>query len=399
MTNFLIGRQQIFDRNLNIYGYELLFRSEDNTQASLDNGAAITQQLILDAVLEIGLKKLTGGTRAFINFTADNLLAGTAEWLPKERVVIEILEHTKITPQLVSMVDRLAAAGYLIALDDFVFDPEWEPLVRIAHFIKLDVRAGSEAENIRLMDRLKPYPAKILLEKIETEQEFERYRRLGGDYFQGYFLHRPHTIARKRLDAARQTILQLVGELHKPDIDLHRIAELIRRDSALSYKLLNFINSAWFALPRHIDSIEQAVILIGVNQIRRWTTLISLGNAVQKRPSELFRTALLRARMCELLAIDSDLQDAEQAFLVGLFSTLDALLATPLTEIVNTLPLSEEVKDGLCQQGRLGEILQCVLRYERWQLQDIHSNRFTLTAINRAYLESIAWEQEVYSHL
>lgn len=397
MTDFLIGRQQIFDRDLNIYGYELLFRSGENTQVSLDNGAAITQQLILDAILEIGLKTLTGGTRAFINFTADNLLAGIAKCLPKDGVVIEILEHTKITPQLVSMVERLAADGYLIALDDFIFDPEWEPLVHIAHFIKLDVRARSEAENTRLMDRLKPYPANILLEKIETEQEFERYRQLGGDYFQGYFLHHPHTIASKRLDVAKQTMLQLVGELHKPEIDCHRIAELIRKDPALSYKLLNFINSAWFALPRHIDSIEQAVILLGVNQIRRLVTLISLSNAAQNRPSELFRTALLRARMCERLARSSDFQDAEQAFLVGLFSTLDALLATPLTEIVNALPLSEEIKDGLCQQGRLGEILQCVLRYERWQLQDIHS--FTLTTINRAYLESIAWAQEVYSHL
>jgi EAL and modified HD-GYP domain-containing signal transduction protein len=399
MTDFLIGRQQIFDRDLRIFGYELLFRTLDDRSAPAADGSAITQQLIVDAILELGLEKLTGGTRAFINFTADNLLDGIAELLPKDRVVIEVLESARITPHLISSVRRLAAAGYLIALDDFVFEPAWEPLVQIAHIIKIDVRAQPENETYELIHQLKPYGTKILLEKIESEQEFQLYHRLGGDYFQGYFLHRPHLQAGKRIEAVHQTLLQLLAELHQPTIDFYRIAELVRRDPALSFKLLNFTNSAWFALPRRIDSIEQAVILLGLEQIKRWATLLALSSAVQTQPTELLRAALTRARMCELLAIATEHPAPHQAFLVGLFSNLDALLGVPLAEITKTLPLAEEVQAGLNQQGPLGEILSCTLNYERWQLTVACCSGLSLTTIGRIYLDSIAWAQQAYSCL
>ncbi len=399
MMDFLIGRQQIFDRNSDIFGYELLFRALDNRCVSVDDGTAITHQLIVDAILELGLEKLTGGTRAFINFTADNLLNRTAELLPKDKIVIEILENAKISPHLVSSVRRLAAAGYLIALDDFVFEPYWEPLVQIAHIIKIDVRTRPENEIYELINQLKPYGVKILLEKIESEQEFQLYHRLGGDYFQGYFLNRPSTQAGRRIGASQQALFQLLAELHQPNIDLHSIAGLIRRDPALSYKLVNFINSAWFALPRRIDSIDQAVILLGVEQIKRWATLIALGRAVQKRPSELIRIALIRARMCELLATATGQADPNQAFLVGIFSNLDTLLAMPLPDIIQPLPLADEVKAGLCQQGCLGEMLRCTLNYENWQLMEIRYALLSLTTISHIYLDSIAWAQQVCNNL
>lgn len=271
--------------------------------------------------------------------------------------------------------------------------------MQIAHIIKIDVRAQPANETYELIHRLKPYGTKILLEKIESKQEFELYHRMGGDYFQGYFLHRPYIQAGKRIKSAHQIVLQLLAELHQPNIDLYRIAELVRRDPALSYKLLNFINSAWFALPRRIDSIEQAVILLGLEQIKRWATLLALSSAAQAQPTELLRTALTRARMCELLAIATDHSAPPQAFLVGLFSNLDALLGMPLTEIAKTLPLAEEVQAGLNRQGPLGEILNCTLNYERWQLTAACCSGLSLTAIGRIYLDSLAWVQQVYSHL
>ncbi|GAB6067519.1 HDOD domain-containing protein [Methylothermus subterraneus] len=396
MTEFLIGRQQIFDRNLSVFGYELLFRRVDDCNGAVN---ASTPQLIGDALLELGLEKLTGGTRAFINFTADDLLQGLAELLPKDQVVIEVLESVQITPQLIAAVRRLKASGYLIALDDFVFEPAWEPLVRMAHIVKIDVRAQAQSETCALIDRLRPYGVKILLEKVESEPEFQLYHRLGGDYFQGYFFHRPDIQAGKRLDASQQTLLQLLTELHQPCSDLKQIAEIIRRDPALSYKLLNFIRSAWFALPRPIESIEQAVILLGTESIKRWATLLTLTQAVQAQPAERLRIALVRARMAELLAIATDYPDPNAAFLVGLFSNLDALLATPWPEILSSLPLADEIKLGLCQQGRLGEILRCVLKYESWQLAEIDCIKLPLTTIGRIYLDSVAYVRQVYEYL
>ncbi len=337
-----------------MFGYELLFRTLDYERGH--TGATITQQLIVDALLELGLAKLTRGKLAFINFASDDLIAGTAKLLPKDQVVIEVLENVELSPKLVSSVHDLAAAGYTIALDDFTFKPEWEPLVQLAHIIKLDVRARSEDQTCALIDQLKPYGVKILLEKIESEQEFQFYHRLGGDYFQGYFLHRPHLQSGKRIDALQHTQLQLLAKLNQPTVDLLFIAKLIRRDPVLSYKLLNFINSAWFALPRRIDSIEQAVIWLGVEQIKRWASLIVLSNAGRNRPFELIQIALTRARMGELLATATGQVDPNQAFLVGLFSNLDALLTMPLAEILQALPLADEVKAGLCQQGALGKI-------------------------------------------
>lgn len=396
MTDFLIGRQPIFDRNLDIFGYELLFRSL--SACPRENGTAITQQLVVDAILELGLEKLTGEALAFINFTADNLLAGVVELLPKTKVIVEVLEDTKITPDLVCTVRRLANEGYQIALDDFVFDPQWEPMLRIAHIVKLDVRAQPEDELKKSIGDLKSYGVQILLEKIETEAEFRLYHGLGGDYFQGYFLSSPQVVAGRRLGTSQQAVLQILAEL-QTTADLHEIAELIRRDVALSYKLLNFINSAHFALPRRIDTVEQAVVLLGLEPIKRWVSLLMLSTERQKRPKELIKIALIRARMCELLAAATNNADSNQAFLIGLFSNLDALLGVPLAEILKALPLAEEVQAGLSHQGPLGEILSCTLNYERWQLAGACCSGLSLTTIGRIYLDSLAWAQQVYSRL
>ncbi|MCX8049370.1 MAG: HDOD domain-containing protein [Methylohalobius sp.] len=396
MTDFLIGRQPIFDRNLDVFGYELLFRSLNTGPQA--NGTVITQQLIVDAILELGLEKLTGRARAFINFTADNVLTGAAALLPSDRVVVEILEDAKVTADLICAVRRLADQGYRIALDDFVFDPRWEPMLQIAHIVKLDVRAQEESQLKRAIDRLKAYGVQILLEKIETEAEFQLYHSQGGDYFQGYFLSSPQMVAGRRLGASQQAILQILSVLHTT-ADLHQVAELIRRDVALSYKLLNFINSAYFALPEHIDSIEQTVILLGLESIKRWVSLLMLSTEGQKRPKELIQISLIRARMCEQLASASNKADPNQAFLVGLFSNLDALLAMPLPEVLKTLPLAPEVQAGLHQQGPLGEILCCALNYERWQLARTCCAGLPLSAIGRIYLDSLAWAQQIYASL
>jgi EAL and modified HD-GYP domain-containing signal transduction protein len=395
--DFLIGRQQIFDRNLALFGYELLFRPVGNSADA--DGSAITQQLVADAILELGLERLTGGALAFINFTSANLLSGMTEALPKDKVVIEILESAEITPALIAQVSRLVASGYRIALDDFSFEPQWEPLVKIAHIVKIDVRARAEHATLKLIEQLKPYGVKILLEKIESEQEFKLYHRLGGEYFQGYFLHRPEVQAGKRLSPSTQTLLELLSKLHSPSLSLPEIAQILRRDPVLSLKLLNFINSACFALASRIDSVEHAVILLGIEQIKRWATLIALGGSASIPSAELLKTALIRARMCELIAIATHYPDPNQAFLVGLFSNLDALLKAPLPEVLKLLPLAEEIRAGILSQGRLGEMLRWVLSYEAFNLPAIEGLELSPATLGQIYLDSIAYVHQVYKGL
>lgn len=399
-SEFLIGRQQILDRNLEIFGYELLFRSPDGTPVSDKDGTTITQQLILDALLELGLEKLTGNARAFINLTADNILQGTAELLPKEKVVIEILENASVTNELVHTTRRLVESGYLVALDDFVFYPEWEPLLQLAHIVKIDVRASSESDITGLMTVLKDYQLEILVEKIETEEEFHRYQKMGGHYYQGFFFDRPQIMPGKRVEAYQHTLLQVLAEIHQPEAEMKQIATLISRDPGLSFKLLNFINSALFCLPNRIETIEQAVVLLGLRELQRWTALLTLSQTVQNQPNEHLCTALIRARMCELLAHKATLPSPSEFFLVGLFSNLDGLLAIPLENILDTLPLANRIIVGLLKhQGPMGEALSCVLHYESWQLQKVHFSSLPLATISQIYVESVVWAHQSLEYL
>ncbi len=403
MSEFLIGRQQIYDRHLNVFGYELLFRSLDENIESEKEGTTASQRLIVDALLEMGLERLTGKARAFINLTAENILRGDAELLPKEKVIIEILENAKITPDLVHAVGQLVNAGYRIALDDFVFDPQWEPLVRMAHIIKVDVRAEPMEKVACLIERLERYPVKILLEKIETEEEFRHYQDLGGDYYQGFLFDRPRIVTGQRLDPHRQALLNVLAEIHQPNADIKHIAEVIGRDASLSYKLLNFINSASFGLKSKIETMNQAVVLLGLRELKRWTALLMLTQSRRSanRPNELLRIALIRARMCELLAEQMKRPDSGDFFLTGLFSNLDLLLGQPLDEILKNLPLADNIQKGLLHhQGPMGIALRCTLNYEKWHLSAVQQmNAVSLPKVSQLYLSSVTWADQIYDSL
>lgn len=312
MTDFQIGRQQILDKNLNTFAYEILFRGQHFDLNALEGAANATNQVISDTILEIGLNNLVGPHLAFINFTTQNLLDKTPIHLPKDRIVIEVLESVKINDNVISNLRDLSASGYTIALDDFVLTPEWLPLLEFADIIKLDVMLDGLEKTKQLIDQLKPYGLTFLAEKVETHQEFETLKSWGCEYFQGFFFSKPNLVEGKRLGVSQTASLQLLGILNREDVDFDEISQVVSQDVGLSYKLLHYINSAFFALPRRIDSIQQAISCLGLLEIKRWLNILTL-SSLSAKPSSVLQVVLIRAKMCELLAKATH-QDAEMFF-------------------------------------------------------------------------------------
>lgn len=394
MQDIYIGRQPIFDRGLNVYAYELLFRSGTQNHAGEVDGDQATSQVIVNAFIEIGLDQIVGDQRAFINLTRSFVTSSTPLPFPKERVVLEVLENVHPDAEVIAGVRNLTEQGYSIALDDFIFREDLRPLLELAHIVKIDLMSTPREqldEHVRL---LRSYDVKLLAEKIETQEEFERCKALGFDYFQGYFLSRPNIVQSQQLPPNRIAVLQLLSKLQDPDSDTDEIEKLVSQDVALSYKLLRYINSAFFALPRKIDSIRQAVVYLGMKAIKTWVTLLvvaGLGN----KPAELVIQAMQRAKMCELLAQTAKRPQTEAYFTVGLFSLLEALMDAPLEKILDSLPFSEDIRNALLRlEGPYGEALACVIAYEKGDFLRARFDRLAPSQMTEAYLASARWADQ-----
>lgn len=397
LNEVFVARQPVFDRKLDVLGYELLYRSGDTATAGPINGNQATSQVILNAFMEIGLETLVGDRRAFINITKGFLERGLANGLPTEQVVLEVLEDVRPTRVVIDALRELKAKGYTIALDDFVYREELQPLVDLAEIVKVDVLAIGMDQLEAHVEHLRPNPCKLLAEKVETQAEYERCRDLGFDYFQGYFFSRPAIVKGKRLPANRLAILQLLTRLHDPNVEVNELERMIKQDVALSYKLLRYINSPYFALRKEVSSIQQAIVLIGLKAIKVWATLIAL-SGINDKPDELIKTAMIRAKTCEKLAEAAELEGPEM-FTVGLFSTLDAMLDLSMEDIVAALPLSVHIRDALLKgEGTMGAILNDVLAYERGEWEKI-SSPVNPQVLADGYMQSLTWAAETVQEL
>jgi c-di-GMP phosphodiesterase len=370
MQNVFVGRQPIYDLESVVFGYELLYRSgETVNRADFSDGDLATSQVILNAFVEIGLESLVGDSFAFINFTENFLVQGLAHQLPPGRVVLEILEDVTVNDALLAAVGELAGAGYTIALDDFIYRPDLEPLLQFAHFVKVDVMGVDRKKLAEHTEQLKKFNVRLLAEKIETKDEFEYCKSLGYEFFQGYFFSKPTIVKGQKIAPNRLAVLQLLAKLSRADTAVADLEKAVSQDVTLSFKLLKIINSALYALPRKVQSVRQAILLLGRERIRSWVTLLALGESSDK-PSELMVTAMVRAKMCERLAVSLGRpKEMDSYFTVGLFSALDAILDAPMEEIAKSLPLEDDLLAALLKrEGQMGAVLNCTLAYERWPM-------------------------------
>lgn len=393
MSNYIIGRQPILGRDLQLYAYELLYRNGSFDEIG---GTAATQQILTDMLLEKGLSETVGKHKAFINLTRENLLNPMLEALPKGQVVLEILEDVEIDDQLINAVQSLSDQGYVIALDDFIFSPEWEPLVDLADIIKLDLRVQTRDQNSQLIEQLKPRNVKLLAEKVESYEEYQFFLNLGCDYFQGFFFCEPTEVKGTRISNNQMASLRLLSEINRSDVTVDELEKVIQHDIGLTFKLLKYINSAFFSLPVKIESIKHAVVLLGLNEVKRWATLISISELSEK-PEQLIHTTLQRAKMCELLALQAGEPSGDSFFLVGLLSTLDALLDIPMEKAVQQLTLAAPISKALIsREGKAGHFLENVIRYQRWELDEIETDTNKMSEL---FSESLLWEKEVIANL
>lgn len=400
MHEFLIGRQQIIDRKQQVFAYELLFRDAAGKGPGELEAADASRQVVVNSLLEEGLERVVGTHRAFINFTRENLLSGLAAVLPKEKVVIEVLESVTVDDAVVEAVTELRRQGYMIALDDFVFSNAWLPLVKLAHILKLDIHQTSIDTNRRYMSALGRLPIQFLAEKVETSQQFTDYLELGCHYFQGFLFSRPIVMQGRRAGTGQHAVVRLLAEINRSDIGLAELADIVSLDAGLCYRLLRYINnSGFFRLPQKVDSVNRAIYFLGLKEVRRWANLVALAS-FPDTPAEVINISLARAKMCELLAQRADSGKSEGYFLTGLMSMLEQLTNQPLEEILTQLPLSDEVMRALLdREGILGEALNCAIQYECWNLEKARFADLDMRTIGQAFVESVAWANEVVNSI
>ena len=394
-----VARQPIYTPELETFAYEILFHSGAPQQDETVKKYQATSQLIVNALLEIGLESIVGQKRALITLSGGSLLLDYALALPADQVIIGVMDDAVVDTILLKRIRDLSAHGYLIAVDSLVACEHADALGNIADIITIDVAAFDAAALAQRMTRVCHAEATLLARHVSTPDMFGACKRLGFTYFQGDFLCQPDVLTGRRSATNRLALLELLAKLQDDDIEFSEVEALISRDASLSYKVLQVINSAFFSLPRKIDSLRQALLLLGLKTIMTWVSMIML-TGVDDKPYELLTTAMVRARMSELLAQAMQQDRQEAFFLVGLFSVLDALMDTPMPEVLASLPLADEVMQALLTHaGLLGTVLQCVLAYEQGNWDAVVCPGLDRNAIMTAYLDATVWATEVSSSL
>jgi EAL and modified HD-GYP domain-containing signal transduction protein len=390
-----VGRQPILDLRQQLFGYELLFRSGlDNVFAGDSDDAT---RSMIDNVLLLGLDTIAPGGKAFVNCTHESITKGLVTFLPAESTVLELLETVVIDDEVISACRHLKKLGYKIALDDYVPGEATERLVELADYVKLDFRA-CDAEQLRQTQRsLQGTKVSFIAEKVETLEEFARAKAEGYHYFQGYFFARPSISQSRQIPTNQMLYLQLLSALSRSEPNLDEIVRLVTAEASLCYRVLRMVNSARLAIHGQVTSIRQALFLIGEQQLRKLVmvaTTTSFGKN-SNMASELIFLSLQRARFCELMAPAAG-QRKEEQYLIGLLSTFDAILQTPMEQLLKVLPLREEaasvLRGGI---NSVGDALRLARHYEQkeWQAcADLCATfRITETELTNHYVASMQW--------
>ncbi|MBW3698557.1 HDOD domain-containing protein [Vibrio sp. T187] len=404
MTTTYVARQPIFNRKKHTLGYELLFRDGESNAypAHIDSNRA-TYRLIVENFLAIGTNPSIPSSRCFINFPYPSLIRRLPLSLPKDKVVVEVLETCQPTDELLEAVRDLYQQGYMIALDDFTFTPEWERFLQYVHIVKLDIMQMGLEPACELVKRHQGKKYQFLAERVETEAEFEQAKEAGFKFFQGYFFSKPEIVKTKYISPEQVIAMELFQEVCKPDVDFKRIEDVVAKDVALSYKLLRFVNSMSPRLEVTISSFRQALVYLGQDKLKMFVSLAVASYVSDKKPKELYNLSLQRAQFCQLMSRYHPFKShSEQAFMIGLFSILDALLDLSLDSLVEQLPLSKMIKVALLRrEGPYGILLALEESFELadWQGIETRCHQLGLRVEDVRYelIEAQRWSQSMGS--
>lgn len=398
-----VARQPIFDRKNEVWGYELLFRNSASAPTAVFSDDNVATSKVIGDGFHLARPSVNPNFKILINFPRDLLLEGAAFTLPPELCIIELLETIMPEPEVLRVVDELRQAGYKIALDDYFGQPEFGPLLARADIVKVDILGRDPAHIIRVFNQLKPYGCQILAEKVESRVIYDLCKKLGFHLFQGFFFSRPEIIPGKKLSSSEGAKLRLLNEIGKTDFDLRKLAGIIAHDLSISYRLLRYINSVHFSRPYRVDSIKQALNLLGQRQLSQWLRVTVLSDLDAGRKTQVVAaTSVQRARFLETLVVHLDPapHQAETMFMIGLFSLLDVLLCMPMEQALADLPLEDEVKRPLLgEECPAREWLRFLEHFERANWDEVvgklgTSGLSTATA-SRLYVDALTWTRNI----
>lgn len=388
-----LARQPILNARGQVHAYELLYRSgmENVFRGDLE----LASRTVVDDAVIFGLEELSDGLPAFVNCTAEVLTGELAGVLPPHLTVLEILETVEPTPDLIAACRNFKAQGYRIALDDFIWDPKYAPLVELANYIKIDFLGSMPEDRQVAIRQVRGCAAKLVAEKVETAEEHRQAVREGFSLFQGYYFCRPVMMEKRKIPANTLFHLEILQELLKDPLDLHRLSPLVKSDASLTYRLLRLVNSAGYGIRQEVRSIQSAMVIVGEDAFRRLATLAIASELNAGQPAEILHMALIRARFCELAAPLCRLNPTEQ-YLLGMFSLLPAMMQVPMDQVAPMLPLRVQIRDAL-RGADLPEhrLLAWVEAHERgdWDTSDgiVRLHNINREMLFRFYAESVRW--------
>lgn len=396
-----VTRQPIFNLQRQVIGYELLFRDQDcNERPDMDPDEA-TSRLLSEQHLLFGIERITGNKLAFINFAEDSLLYHFPTSLDPATTVIEIHESVCFSSELITACRELHRMGYQLALAGYTFTSKWQPLLPLIHYLKFDSAQDDLPLLLQQLRQHSGFTGKLLVNKVESMAAYQQLQSMGFDYFQGYFFARPEMLKHKQLGHHQMHLLSLIAEAAEPELDFDKLVQVIERDLGLSYKLLRFINSAFYARSRPIQSLKHAMVFMGEVELKKFIALVALSNLSVTDQPELLKVSIIRARFCEQLTkVSGHAELQSSAFLTGMLSLIDALLEQPLEQVLQQLPIAPDIKAALIeQQGHLGHSLNMVLYYEKadWKGYQQQANHLLdeHTDVRELYLDAIDWAEQL----
>ncbi|MGF1680857.1 EAL and HDOD domain-containing protein [Photobacterium minamisatsumaniensis] len=392
-----VARQPIFNRQQRTAGYELLFRDgENNAFPDIEENKA-TCRLLVENFMAVGENPATRGKRNFINFPYQSLIRLLPMLLPKKQVVIEVLESCEPDDELFLAIRRLNKLGYLIALDDFDMDKRWQRFLPYVHIIKLDLMTIGLTVACEYVAQNRHRKLMFLAEKVETHEDFMVTFNAGFHFFQGYYFSKPELVKNRLIEPERLSTLRLLQEVCREEVNFDRIEKIIIADVSLSYLLLRYVNTAASRTLVPISTFRQALVYLGEDKLKMFVSAVATAQASIDKPRELYAMSLQRGRMCEVLAESSGLSIAgEKAFLTGLFSLIDALLDSPLEELIPLLPLEPDMCNALLKrEGVLGQILTLLDAYEQadWERVSSCCEQLAISEerVVRSYQSALKW--------
>ena len=394
-----VARQPILDRHCNVVAYELLFISPGNNVGTSDNDGNATIDVIINTFTNIGIETMLGGKKAYINFNPALLTSDIARILPKDTVILEILKTVKMDDNLLARLIDLHSEGYRFALGDFIHQQDADYLSRFADIIKLDISQTDKKTLVQQADFLLKQNKTLLAEKVENQNEFELCKSLGFKLFQGLFFAKPITVTQEELPASKRHLMEIMNAV-MDDADNRLIEEKIIHDVSLNYKLLKFVNSAGLSRGQELDSINTALSMIGRKQLYRWLSILlfSTDDSGDRQPNAIFKAAIYRGRLMEILAEITHHQNSADLFVLGTFSYLEALLQRKLAWLLRDMLVPAPIKDALLdQRGEYWPYLELAIDMDngKFDQASISTSGLTIDQLNQAQLSATAYCESI----